>query len=147
MARTREILRWLYGILFTLAGVNHFVHTDFYVGIMPPYLPWHVALVYVSGVCEIVLGVMLLCRRFERIAAWGMIALIVAVTPANVHMALNADLYPQYSPTALWVRLPLQLVLIDSEFVSSTLPIEGYSQRRMAGTTECPGLISYYDGP
>jgi uncharacterized membrane protein len=55
---------------------------------------------------------MLLIRRVERFAAWGMIALIVAVTPANVHMALNAELYPAFSPTALWVRLPLQLVLI-----------------------------------
>ena len=110
--QTREILKWLYGILFALAGANHFVHTDFYVGIMPPYLPWHTALVYASGVAEVMLGILLLSRRFERVAAWGMIALIVAVTPANVHMAMHADLYPQYSSTALWLRLPLQFVLI-----------------------------------
>ena len=112
MRQTREILKWLYGILFALAGANHFAHTDFYVGIMPPYLPWHTALVYASGVAEVMLGILLLSRRFERVAAWGMIALIVAVTPANVHMAMHADLYPQYSSTALWLRLPLQFVLI-----------------------------------
>lgn len=112
MRQTREILKWLYGILFALAGANHFAHTDFYVGIMPPYLPWHTALVYASGVAEVMLGILLLSRRFERVAAWGMIALIVAVTPANVHMAMHADLYPQYSSTALWLRLPLQVVLI-----------------------------------
>ena len=112
MARTKEVLKWLYGVLFAFAGANHFVSTDFYVRIMPPYLPWHLPLVYGSGVCEFALGVMLLIRRVERFAAWGMIALIVAVTPANVHMALNAELYPAFSPTALWVRLPLQLVLI-----------------------------------
>ena len=112
MQRAKEILKWLYGLLFALAGANHFLHTDFYVNIMPPYLPWHTALVYVSGVCEITLGVMLLFRQFERLAAWGMVALIVAVTPANVQMALHPELYPDYSPVTLWVRLPLQLVLI-----------------------------------
>ena len=112
MARTKEILKWVYGVLFALAGANHFVHTDFYVSIMPPYLPWHQPLVYASGVFEVALGVMLLFRRVERLAAWGMIALIVAVTPANVHMAVHAGLYPDYSPTALWVRLPLQIVLL-----------------------------------
>ena len=116
MRQTREILKWLYGILFALAGANHFAHTDFYVGIMPPYLPWHTALVYASGVAEVMLGILLLSRRFERVAAWGMIALIVAVTPANVHMAMHADLYPQYSSTALWWRLPLQAVLIAWAF-------------------------------
>ena len=116
MNRVKEVLRWVYGVLFALAGVNHFVHTDFYVGIMPPYLPWHLALVYVSGLCEVVLGIALLFRRTQRLAAWGMIALIVAVTPANAHMAFHAELYPQYSSTALWVRLLLQTALIAWAF-------------------------------
>jgi uncharacterized membrane protein len=112
MGRAKEILKWLYGVLFALAGANHFMHTDFYLNIMPPYLPWHTALVYLSGVIEMVLGVMLLFRRVERLAAWGMIALIVAVTPANIQMAIHPELYPDYSPTTLWVRLALQSVLI-----------------------------------
>jgi uncharacterized membrane protein len=112
MARVKETLRWVYGVLFALAGANHFAHTDFYVGIMPPYLPWHLALVYVSGVCEMALGIALLFRRTERLAAWGMIALIIAVTPANLHMAVHAELYPQFSAAALQVRLALQLVLL-----------------------------------
>ncbi|MEO7726381.1 MAG: MauE/DoxX family redox-associated membrane protein [Burkholderiales bacterium] len=112
MTGIREILRWLYGVLFALAGANHFMHTDFYVNIMPAYLPWHTGLVYISGVCEIALGVMLLFRRTERLAAWGMIALIVAVTPANVQMALHPELYPKYSAAALWIRLAFQPVLI-----------------------------------
>ena len=116
MRKTREILKWLFGVLFALAGANHFVHTEFYVSIMPPYLPWHTALVYVSGAAEITLGVMLFFRRVERLAAWGMIALILAVTPANVQMALHPELYPGYSPSALWVRLPLQGVLIAWAF-------------------------------
>lgn len=112
MSQTREILKWLFGVLFVLAGANHFIHTSFYVSIMPRYLPWHTALVYASGVAEIVLGVMLLFRRSERLAAWGMVALIIAVTPANIQMAIHTELYPDYSQLALWARLPLQLVLI-----------------------------------
>jgi uncharacterized membrane protein len=116
MARVKEILRWAYGVLFALAGANHFAHTDFYVSIMPPYVPWHLTLVYVSGACEFALGIALLFLRTQRSAAWGMIALIVAVTPANLHMAIHAELYPQYSSTALWVRLLLQIVLIAWAF-------------------------------
>ena len=112
MARVKEVLRWIYGVLFTLAGANHFLHTDFYLKIMPPYLPWHLVLVYVSGVAEMALGIALLFRRTQRLAAWGMIALIVAVTPANLHMAVHSELYPEYSPLALWLRMPLQIVLI-----------------------------------
>lgn len=99
-------------MLFALAGANHFMHTDFYLSIMPPYLPSHLALVYASGVCEIALGIALLFRSTQRFAAWGMIALIVAVTPANLHMAVHAELYPRFNPAALWVRLLLQVVLI-----------------------------------
>ena len=55
---------------------------------------------------------MLLFRCSELLAAWGMMALIVAVTPANVQMAIHPEQYPAYSPAALWVRLALQGVLI-----------------------------------
>jgi uncharacterized membrane protein len=112
MIRLKKILKWIYGVLFALAGANHFLDTDFYLSIMPPYLPWHLALVYLSGVCEIALGIALLIPHLARVAAWGMIALIVAVTPANLHMAVHAELYPQFSAVGLWVRLALQIVLL-----------------------------------
>lgn len=105
-------MRWLMGILFILAGVNHFLRPDFYIKIMPGYLPWHRELVYLSGVFEIVLGVLLLIPRWRRLAAWGLIALLIAVFPANIHMALNAVQYPRFNEVLLWIRLPLQLVLI-----------------------------------
>jgi uncharacterized membrane protein len=111
-ASTRQILKCLFGVLFVLAGANHFIHTGFYVNIMPSYLPWHTTLVYVSGAAEMVLGILLLFRRTERLAAWGMIALIIAVTPANIQMAVHPELYPDYSHAALLARLPLQGVLI-----------------------------------
>ena len=112
MQQAPGILKKLFGVLFALAGANHFINTGFYVDIMPPYLPWHVALVYLSGVAEIGLGLALLFRRTERIAAWGMVALIIAVTPVHVQMILHHELYPAYSQAALWARLLLQLVLV-----------------------------------
>jgi uncharacterized membrane protein len=105
-------MKWLLGVLFMLAGVNHFVRPDFYAKIMPPYLPWHLALVYLSGLLEVALGGLVLIPKYTAPAAWGLIALLVAVFPANLHMALNAQLYPEFSPAVLWVRLPLQGVLI-----------------------------------
>ncbi|MBA3713403.1 MAG: DoxX family membrane protein [Pyrinomonadaceae bacterium] len=112
MQTIKLILKWLLGVLFMLAGINHFVSPDFYLKIMPTYLPWHLFLIYVSGFFEVALGVMLLTRSFARVAAWGLIALLLAVLPANVHMALNPELYPDINPAALWARLPLQAVLI-----------------------------------
>jgi uncharacterized membrane protein len=112
MPTLKRGMKWLLGVGFVLAGINHFLRPDLYVKIMPPYLPWHLALVYVSGFFEAALGVLLLVPKSTTAAAWGLIALLVAVFPANVHMALNADLYPRFSPLVLWIRLPLQGVLI-----------------------------------
>ena len=122
MRQTRKILKWLFGLLFALAGANHFFNTGFYVAIMPPYLPWHSALVYVSGAAEIILGVALLFRRVERLAAWGMIALMVAVTPVHIQMAIHPELYPDYTQAALWGRLLLQGLLIGLVFWFTRAP-------------------------
>ena len=108
----KTLTRYLLGVLFILAGANHFANTAMYVVIMPPYLPWHVELVYLSGMAEIVLGALLLARRYAKFAAWGLIALCMAVFPANLHMALHAELYPSLPAWGLWLRLPLQGLLI-----------------------------------
>ena len=108
----KTALKWLLGVLFVAAGVLHFVRPDFYLKIMPPYLPWHYELVLISGAFEIIGGIGLLIPRFTVAAAWGLIALLFAVFPANLHMALHAEQYPDFSPAALWGRLPLQGVLI-----------------------------------
>jgi uncharacterized membrane protein len=79
---------------------------------MPPYVPWHLAMVQVSGVAEIALGILLLIPRAAPAAAAGLIALLAAVFPANVQMALHPETFPEFSPTALWMRLPLQAVMI-----------------------------------
>src|SRR4051812_49819032 len=112
MRYIKPVMLWLMAILYVAAGVNHFVRPDFYVKIMPPYLPWHLELVYASGVAEIVLGLLVLLRKWRSPAAWGLIALLIAVFPANIHMALHGELYPDLPPLLLWARLPLQFVLM-----------------------------------
>ena len=112
MHRFKNVTRYLLGTLFVVAGINHFLNTAIYLSIMPPYLPWHLELVYVSGVAEAALGILLLIRRTAAWAAWGLIALCVAVFPANVHMAMHADLYPALPPLGWWLRLPAQGLLI-----------------------------------
>jgi uncharacterized membrane protein len=105
-------MKCLLSLFLVLAGVMHFTNTTFYLSIMPPYIPWHPAMVYISGVFEFVLGLTLLVPKLTRLSAWGIIALLIAVFPANLHMALYPELYPYISPLALWIRLPLQGVLI-----------------------------------
>ncbi|NCJ07607.1 DoxX family membrane protein [Synechococcales cyanobacterium C] len=112
MHKAKLFLKYVLTAFFVVAGVNHFVNADFYLNIMPPYLPWHLELVYLSGLFEIVLGLLLLVPKFMPVAAWGLIALLIAVFPANIHMALNSELYPDLSALVLWLRLPLQFVLI-----------------------------------
>ena len=113
MLTLKLVLRYVYGILFIAAGLYHFINPVFYLRIMPPYLPWHLFLVYLSGFFESALGILILIPKFTRLAAWGLIALLIAVSPANVHMAMNPQLYPDLPPLALWLRLLLQAVLIS----------------------------------
>ncbi|MCB1023217.1 MAG: DoxX family membrane protein [Acidobacteria bacterium] len=108
----RNILKWILGIAFVLAGSNHFINSEFYLGIMPPYLPWHLFLVYLSGAFEVLLGVLLLIKRFQKLAAWGLIALLLAVFPANIYMAMNPERFKDISPLLLFLRLPIQFLII-----------------------------------
>jgi uncharacterized membrane protein len=99
--------------LYVVAGALHFVQTDAYLKIMPPYIPWHLAMVRISGVCEILGGLGLLLPQTRRAAAWGLIALLIAVFPANVYMATNPieTGATSIAPVLRWGRLPLQVVL------------------------------------
>ena len=105
-------MKYLFATVFIFAGIRHFYDPGFYLRIMPPYLPWPSALHLIAGVFEVVLGVMLLIPRFQKLAAWGLIALLLAVYPANIHMAVNHHLYPDLPMIYHWIRLPLQFVII-----------------------------------
>jgi uncharacterized membrane protein len=108
------ILRILLSLFFVIAGTLHFLSPEAYMHIMPPYLPHPLLLVYVSGICEIAGGVGVLVPRLRRIAGYGLIALLITVFPANLHMALNhiSLLGTNLPDWVLWSRLPLQALLI-----------------------------------
>lgn len=100
-------------LLYITAGVYHFIKPELYISIMPPWLPFHLALVYISGAAEILLAVLLMFSSTRRIAAWGIVALLIAVFPANIQMLLQY-LHTQHPHTWMaFVRLPLQLLLIS----------------------------------
>lgn len=105
--------RLIVAVVFVIAGVLHFVIPRFYLAMMPPWLPAHLFLVQLSGVAEIALGLGVLVDRTRVMAGWGLIALLVAVFPANVQMLLNAlDAHASAVwLTALVLRLPLQWVI------------------------------------
>jgi uncharacterized membrane protein len=108
----RSLSRIVLGALFILAGVNHYIRPQMYRSIMPDYLPWHGSLVALSGIAEIGLGVLVLFRRWRGVARWGLIGLLIAVFPANVHMVMYTERYDPIPTWLLWLRLPLQAVLI-----------------------------------
>ena len=97
---------------FLAAGFMHFLATPAYMKIMPPVLPDARLLVQISGLCEILGGLGLLVPATQRFAAWGLIALLVAVTPANLYMALDHAAWPKIPAWALWLRVPMQLPMI-----------------------------------
>ena len=99
-------------ISYVAVGVTHFTHTEFFLDVMPPYLPAHLELVWLSGVFEVLGGLGLLVKRTRRFASLCLIALLVAVYPANIHMAMNPGLYPSIDPWLLYARLPLQFVML-----------------------------------
>ena len=117
LARLKRPLLYVMGPGYVVAGILHFVVPELYVQIIPPILPAPLALVYLSGVAEIAVGVGLLIPRTRRYAAWATIALLVAIFPANVYMATSMVAIEGLgggdpSSTARWLRLPLQGVLI-----------------------------------
>lgn len=102
------------GVLFIAAGANHFIMPALYERIIPPFVPWPGAMVIVSGVFEVLGGVGVLVPALRRAAGWGLIALLVAVFPANIYMATHRIVPPEW-PMAewmLWARLPLQGVFV-----------------------------------
>jgi uncharacterized membrane protein len=109
----KTIAIYLVSALFVTAGVLHFVRPAFFTRIVPPALPSPLALVYISGVAEILGGLGVLLPSVRLWAGYGLIALLIAVLPANVYMASAADRVGMgIAPAWLWLRIPLQFVLI-----------------------------------
>ena len=116
MQRIKAILKWPLAALFMGSGILHLVQSDGFVRIMPPALPYPLPLVYLSGVIEGGLGLLLLIPRTQRLAAWALIPTLIAIFPANIYAATTAgtpqEAMPGIPVWAAWLRLPLQFVLI-----------------------------------
>ena len=112
--RRKEILRVILSVAIIVVGITHFTTPIPFVRIVPPQFPNPLALVYVSGFFEILGGIGLLIPVVSVAAAWGLIALFVAVFPANINMAVNQIAIEgvPHQPVLYWVRLPFQAVLI-----------------------------------
>lgn len=113
---TPSVTPWRYALalVMVLAGTLHFLFTEAYVSVMPDYLPWHEELVLISGFFEIAGGLGLLVPATRIFAGWGLIALYLAVLPANINMAVH-DIQPASITIPLWLlwlRIPLQAVFI-----------------------------------
>jgi len=107
------IFRWILALFFIAAGANHFRTPGLYIAMIPPWMPWPAALNVISGAAEILGGLGLLVTRTRHLAGWSLIALLVAVFPANVHVALLGHMPgTHFSPVTLWARLPFQAIFI-----------------------------------
>ena len=111
--KLKKVSIYLMALAYMGVGITHFTQTDFFVAIVPSYLKWPLALVYISGFFEILLGLGLL-TSYRKWAAWGLIFLLVAVFPANIFLAFNteAQVALDISKTAAIIRLPFQLVFL-----------------------------------
>jgi uncharacterized membrane protein len=115
MSTVKRVLLWIMALFYVVGGLNHFIHPEFYLPMMPPYLPWHGGLVFLSGVAEVGLGIAVLIPAIRPVAAWAIILLLIAIFPANVHIALhNIRVFGAAEGAGVWnwVRLPVQAVLI-----------------------------------
>ncbi|WP_373083001.1 hypothetical protein [Zhongshania sp.] len=114
---------------FFLGGLGHFLAADFFANIMPPYLPWHYPIVYISGIFELFGAVGILLPRWRQLAGNCLFVLTIAVTPANIHMFLNPEQFPDTTPTFLTIRLVVQVFLLACIWWS-TREISGQNPQR-----------------
>jgi len=133
MKRWCDISRWLMGLFFIAAGINHFRSPDVYLSMMPPWLPWPETLNAISGAAEVLggIGALLPNRAARRVAGWWLIALLIAVFPANVHVALNGWPGMGIPQWVLLARLPFQILFFAWVY---------HSCLRKRGTATCCDL-------
>tara|TARA_Y100001970_G_C13972778_1_gene719068 strand:- start:326 stop:658 length:333 start_codon:yes stop_codon:yes gene_type:complete len=99
-------------IFYIHIGIKHFTNVEWFMKIMPPYLPYHKELVYLSGAFEIIFGIMILFEKTRLWGSWGLILLLIAVFPANIYLAQTNGAALNTTPTIAWGRLPFQAIFI-----------------------------------
>ncbi len=100
------------GFFYIAVGIQHFNNPYWFVKIVPPLLPYKLALVYISGILEVILGGLLMFQRTRYLAGFGLIILLIAVYPANIYLALTNGVALNTTPLIAWGRLPFQFVFI-----------------------------------
>jgi uncharacterized membrane protein len=108
----KEFSLYAMAAIYVLAGIMHFAKPKFYLKIIPPYIPWHKTLNYLSGAAEIILGIGLLIPSYSVWAAWGIIALLITVFPANIYHLTSAKPGKGLPIWVLYLRLPFQALFI-----------------------------------
>lgn len=104
--------QYLMGVLYILAGMNHFRKPKIYERIIPPYLPAHNTLVVLSGIAEMILGFMILNKNTQQEGAWGIIVMLILFIPVHIYMLQNEKAAMRLPKWLLILRLPLQFALM-----------------------------------
>ena len=112
MNRCKFAARLFVTAWFVVGGVMHFVNPEPFLRIMPPYIPFHLACVYISGAFELIGAIGLWIMPVRALAGYGLIALTTIVTLANVYMYQHSELFPSIPEWLLLVRFPVQVALV-----------------------------------
>ena len=115
MKYIKLITIYFMSISYTYVGVRHFIDPDFFLAIMPNYLPYHLEFVYLSGIAEISFGILLFFKKTRTYAAYGLIILLVCVFPANIHL-VESELSQSIlgvTKNQTIIRLPFQILFIS----------------------------------
>ena len=99
-------------IFYVIVGIKHFIEPEYFLSIVPPYLPYHLELVYISGLFEILFGLLILFPKYRYYGAIGLILLLIAVFPANIYLAQTNGVAMDTTAAVAWYRLPFQTVFI-----------------------------------
>ena len=101
-------------VLYVIIGVKHFIDPDFFMAIMPPFIPLHKECVFISGFFEILFGIFMLFNKTRSIGAWGIIILLISVFPANIYLYTSelAQETLNISKLQALIRMPFQIPLI-----------------------------------
>jgi uncharacterized membrane protein len=105
---------YLMSFLYVYIGIKHFLDLEYFLNIMPHYIPYHSLMIYISGLFEILFGIMLLFRKWRRFASFGLILLLISVFPANIYLAQNVEAQEAINVTQkeAVLRLPFQLLFL-----------------------------------
>lgn len=108
----KRISLYVMSTLYFLAGINHFIHPDFYIHIMPHWIPYHPEMIAISGVFEILFSLMLLFPKTRNLGAWGIILMLLVFFAVHIQMLVDWNMETSPPKWVLILRIPIQFVLL-----------------------------------